>query len=170
MRRTTSTYVQRFLAGTALLAASSVLSTLISSVPASATIRVADEEDTGLYRSSIGEEPRLLRCTAGVALHIGGPALKAKAIEGLKGTNARLAAIVGSPSHWNELSSAADGDKELSDQYLERSDARHKGWEDANRVYATSSYDGEVDLLAPRFDAPVRDFTEGGYLRVASKL
>lgn len=162
--------MRRFLAGTALLAASSVLSTLITTVPASATIGVADEEDTGLYRSSIGEEPRLLRCTAGVALHIGGPALKAKAIEGLKGTNARLAAIVGSPSHWNELSAAAGGDKELADQYIDRSDARHKGWEDSNRVYAKSSYDGEVDLHAPRFDAPVRDFTEGGYLRVASKL
>ncbi|MEV8331216.1 hypothetical protein OG275_00305 [Streptomyces niveus] len=166
----TGIYVRRFLAGTALLAASSVLSTLITTVPASATIGVADEEDTGLYRSSIGEEPRLLRCTAGVALHIGGPALKAKAIEGLKGTNARLAAIVGSPSHWNELSAAAGGDKELADQYIDRSDARHKGWEDSNRVYAKSSYDGEVDLHAPRFDAPVRDFTEGGYLRVASKL
>ncbi|MGW8669458.1 hypothetical protein [Streptomyces niveus] len=150
--------------------ASSVLSTLISTVPSSATTRAADEEDAGLYRNSIGEEPRLLRCTAGVALHIGGSSLKAKAIQGLKGTNAQLAAIVGSPSHWNELSTAADKDKELADQYIAMSDARHKGWEDSNRVYAKSSYDGEVDLHAPQFDEAIRDFTQGGYLRVAGKL
>ncbi|MCL7377010.1 hypothetical protein [Streptomyces sp. 35G-GA-8] len=129
-----------------------------------------DEEDTGAYRNSIGNEPRLLRCTAGVALHIGGASLKAKAIEGLKGTGAELAAIVGTPAHWNELAEAADEDKESADQYLDQYDARHKGWEDSNRVYAMSSYGEEVDLHAPEFGAAVRDFTEGAYHRVIDRL
>ncbi|MEU7734386.1 hypothetical protein AB0B51_14800 [Streptomyces griseus] len=77
-RRIRST-LTRATSATALLTAGAVLAGVIQAVPA-----VADppaEEDTGVSRNSIGEDPRRDRCLAGVALHVGGPRMKAKAID-----------------------------------------------------------------------------------------
>ncbi|MCP3821436.1 hypothetical protein NLX86_26065 [Streptomyces sp. A3M-1-3] len=83
----------RAISVTALVTASAVLTGLVQAVPAAAD--TVPEEDTGYDRNTIGQDRRLDRCLTGVALHVGGPLMKAKAIEGLSGTEQQLRDTVG---------------------------------------------------------------------------
>ncbi|MEU8587925.1 hypothetical protein AB0C59_13150 [Streptomyces sp. NPDC048664] len=139
----------------------SVVAGLISASPVSAAPR-ADEPDTGFYRNSVGEQIRLDRCTAGVALHIGGPAMKAKAIEGLTGTDAQLQAVIGTPaSYYAQMGDAMVTDRDSASDYLKNSRARKDALEAANKVYAQSSFSDDITLHAPEFDKSITDFTLG---------
>ncbi|MET9382860.1 Tox-REase-5 domain-containing protein [Streptomyces sp. NPDC002928] len=111
--------------------------------------------------SSVRSTPRLEQCVAGVALHVGGANMKAKAIEGLSGTADELHTVVGDIG-WiglEPLGQASDEDRAAALAYRDASAARKAGLEDANRPYALSSFSDEISLHAPEFDADVLQFT-----------
>ncbi|MEU6495751.1 hypothetical protein [Streptomyces sp. NPDC046984] len=111
--------------------------------------------------SQVRSTPRRDQCIAGVALHVGGASMKAKAIEGLTGTTAELHAIIGDIG-WigmGPLGEASGQDKTAASAYGDASAARKAGLEDANRPYALSSFSDEITLDAPKFDADVLQFT-----------
>ncbi|WP_320776715.1 hypothetical protein [Streptomyces sp. CRN 30] len=111
--------------------------------------------------SDVRSTPRLDRCVAGVALHAGGANMKAKAIEGLTGTDDELHAVIGD-SGWiglEPLGQARDVDTRAAFAYRDASTARTTGLEDANRPYAMSSFSDEISLHAPEFDADILQFT-----------
>ncbi|MFI6857789.1 hypothetical protein [Streptomyces sp. NPDC050416] len=149
----------------------SVVAGLISAAPVSAAPRAADEPDTGLYRNSVGEQPRLDRCTAGFSLHIGGPAMKAKAIEGLTGTDAQLHAVIGTPADfYAQMGDAMVTDRDSASGYLDNSRKRKSDLEAANKVYAQTSSSGEITLHAPEFDKSITDFTLGAGKNLLNKF
>ncbi|WP_159039730.1 hypothetical protein [Streptomyces sp. TP-A0356] len=149
----------------------SVVAGLISAAPASAAPRAADEQDTGLYSNSIGEGPRLDRCTAGVALHIGGPAMKAKAIEGLTGTDEQLQAIIGNPAnYYAQMGAAMVTDRDSASGYLKNSRERKDALEAANKVYAQTAFSDQITLHAPEFDKSITDFTLGARSELLNKF
>ncbi|MEU1478515.1 Tox-REase-5 domain-containing protein [Streptomyces sp. NPDC005760] len=161
----------RGVGGTALVTAAAVLMGLVQAAPATAD--TAPEADSGLYRNSIGEDPRLDRCIVGFALHVGGANMKAKAIEGLKGSSEELYAAIGDRG-WiglGPLGQAADADEEAGSAYGEALDARTEGLTAANRPYAESAYTSD-DMLwhAPEFGAEVLQFTLSTQRQLAGKL
>ncbi|MEV7784062.1 polymorphic toxin type 27 domain-containing protein [Streptomyces sp. NPDC088106] len=137
-----------------------MLTGLIHAMPAAAD--TVPEEDIGYWRNSIGEDRRLDRCLAGVALHFGGANMKAKAVEGLSGTAEELATVVGGAG-WiasGPLGQAGDADSEAALDYRDRSDARTEALSTANKPYAQSAYASEgMEWHAPELDADVREFT-----------
>ncbi|MEW1776098.1 hypothetical protein [Streptomyces sp. NPDC086777] len=149
----------RGVSGTALVTAAAVMAGLVQATPAKAD---STEEDTGYYRSSVGETVRLDRCLAGVALHYGGANMKAKAVEGLSGTAAQLRDVVGDVGWigFGPLGQAGDTDKEASLDYRDASNARTDALEAANKPYVQSAYaSDDMQWHAPAFDADVRQFT-----------
>lgn len=162
---------QRFTAATILTVSTSVVAGLIAAAPVSATPRTADEQDTGLYRNSIGQQFRLDRCTAGFALHIGGPAMKAKAVEGLTGTDAQLQAVIGTPANlYAQMGDAMVTDRDSVSGYLENSRKRKADLEAANKVYAQTAFSDEISLHAPEFDKAITDFTLGAGNELLNKF
>ncbi|NUQ98669.1 MAG: hypothetical protein HOY79_19665, partial [Streptomyces sp.] len=150
------------LTGTALLAASALLTGLVHAVPARAAERAAEDPDAGRPRISLGEDARINRCIAGVALHIGGPALKAAAAKALNGTDADLtAALEGAQSGLGTLGDARGKDHDAVIAYLNQSRDRAARWEAANKVYAQTGWDSGTSFHAPEFDADVVAFTLG---------
>ncbi len=152
--------VTRGVSGTALLTAAAVLMGLVQAAPAAAD--TTPEEDTGFYRNSVGDSTRLDRCLAGVALHYGGANMKAKAIEGLKGTSEELYAVIGDRG-WislGPLGQASDADRDAGLAYRDASNARTEALDAANTPYARSAYASD-DMMwdPPAFDADVRQFT-----------
>ncbi|WP_233448121.1 Tox-REase-5 domain-containing protein [Streptomyces venezuelae] len=116
--------------------------------------------------------PRLNRCLAGVALHVGGAKMKAKAIEGLSGTNDQLDATVGDVG-WigaMPLGEASDQDREAGYAYMDAVAAREALLEDANRPYAMSALGGGLDLHAPEFTADVLGFTLATQAQLSRRL
>ncbi|MGW1719027.1 polymorphic toxin type 27 domain-containing protein [Streptomyces sp. NPDC002156] len=116
--------------------------------------------------------PRLDRCITGVALHAGGSAMKAKAIEGLSGTNDELRAVVGDIG-WiglESLGQASAKDREAAFAYRDASDARRDGLKEANRPYAMSSFSDDITLDSPEFDTDVRQFTMFTQAELAGRL
>ncbi|MFR9796987.1 hypothetical protein ACL02U_13915 [Streptomyces sp. MS06] len=150
----------RGIGGTALVTAAAVLTSLVHAVPAAAAD--TEPEDTGYWRNSIGEVPRLDRCLAGVALHYGGAHMKAKAIEGLTGTADELRAVVGDIG-WigmYPLGIAGDEDSQAGRDYSNRLDARTEALNAANAPYVKSAFDSDdMQWHAPEFGADVRQFT-----------
>ncbi|WP_228039900.1 Tox-REase-5 domain-containing protein [Streptomyces chromofuscus] len=133
----------------------------------------APEEDTGFYRNSVGQNQRLDRCLAGVALHYGGANMKAKAIEGLTGTSEELFAVIGDRG-WiglGPLGQASDADREAGLDYRDGSDARTEELDAANTPYAQSAYASE-DMMwdPPEFDAELRQFTLFTQEQLAGRL
>jgi len=121
------------LTGTALLAASALLTGLVHAVPARADGPAAEDPDAGRIRISLGEDTRINRCIAGVALHIGGPALKTAAAKALNGTEADLtAALEGARSGLGTLGDARGKDHDAVIAYLDQSRDRKARWEAAN--------------------------------------
>ncbi|MFD8572704.1 hypothetical protein [Streptomyces sp. NPDC059639] len=122
--------------------------------------------------SEVRSTPRLEQCVAGVALHVGGANMKAKAIEGLTGTAADLHAVVGDSSFigMEPLGQARDKDRTAGLDYRDSSAARTSALEDANRPYALSSYTEDVSLHAPDFDAQVLQFTLSTQAELANRL
>ncbi|WP_371545810.1 polymorphic toxin-type HINT domain-containing protein [Streptomyces sp. NBC_00554] len=152
--------VTRGVSGTAFLTAAAVLMGLVQAAPATAD--VTPEEDLGFYRNSVGEDQRLDRCLVGVALHYGGANMKAKAIEGLKGSSEELYAVIGDRG-WiglGPLGQASDADKEAGLDYRDASNARTEALDAANTPYVQSAYASD-DMMwdPPAFDADVRQFT-----------
>ncbi|MFD5537611.1 hypothetical protein ACFWIJ_07090, partial [Streptomyces sp. NPDC127079] len=150
------------MAGTALVAASAVLTGLVYAAPARADDPPPQDPDTGLLRISLGQQPRVDRCIAGTALHIGGPALKSAAAKALNGTDADLAtALDGVLWGTGTLGDALSKDKTAVTDYLNKSRARKEGWEGANKIYAQTGWDSGTSYHAPEFDADVVAFTLG---------
>ncbi|WP_280865566.1 polymorphic toxin type 27 domain-containing protein [Streptomyces sp. SAI-127] len=116
--------------------------------------------------------PRRDQCIAGVALHVGGANMKAKAIEGLTGTAAELHAIVGDSGliGLEALGRASSQDRTAAFAYRDASAARTSGLEDANRPYALSSFSDEISLHAPEFDAKTLQFTLFTQAELAGRL
>ncbi|MFJ9434869.1 polymorphic toxin type 27 domain-containing protein [Streptomyces sp. NPDC101490] len=131
------------------------------------------EEDTGLIRNSIGEDVRRDRCLTGVALHVGGPAMKAKAIEGLTGTGAQLREIVGSVG-WigsGPLGQSSSADSEAATAYSNAIMQRKTELDAANKPYVESAWDSDaMEWHAPVFGADVNYFTAIAQVRLASPL
>ncbi|MFJ8105823.1 hypothetical protein [Streptomyces sp. NPDC096132] len=153
---------RRRLAGTALVAAVSVLTTLAYAVPASAADPLPDNGNGA--RITFGQSARQDRCEAGYALHIGGPALKAAASKALGGTDADLAAALFRKDNIypSVLDDALRADRTSAVAYVQASGDRKKGWEAANRPYAMSATGSTgMSLHAPEFDADIVAFTLG---------
>ncbi|MFE6298216.1 hypothetical protein ACFVQF_30240, partial [Streptomyces sp. NPDC057866] len=145
---------------TALLTASAVLTGLVQAPPAVA--ETTPEEDTGYIRNSIGEDRRLDRCLTGVALHIGGGQLKAKAIEGLTGTDEQLRTVVGDIGWigFGPLGQARDADEEAGSAYSTAVRDRNTALETANKPYVESAWaSDDMDWHVPEFGEDVRQFT-----------
>ncbi|MFD6425000.1 hypothetical protein ACFWEP_23890, partial [Streptomyces sp. NPDC060198] len=138
-----------------------VLAGLITAVPASAA-GAEQEEDTGLYRNTIGDTVRQDRCLAGVALHAGGPQMKAKAVEGLSGSAAQLRSTVGDVGWigFYPLGLAGGEDQEAGLAYRDDLRARSTALEDGNKPFASNAfYSDEMDWHIPEFDSEVLQFT-----------
>ncbi|WP_241518559.1 restriction endonuclease fold toxin 5 domain-containing protein [Streptomyces sp. CB03238] len=122
--------------------------------------------------SDVRSTPRLERCVAGVALHAGGAKMKAKAIEGLSGTNGQLHAVIGDIGWLGlmPLGQARDLDRQASTAYMDAVAAREALLEDANRPYAMSSFDDGITLHAPEFGAEVLGFTLAAQAKLADRL
>ncbi|MDV5147410.1 hypothetical protein R1T08_25350 [Streptomyces sp. SBC-4] len=143
------------------MTASAVLVGMISASPVAAE-EPTPEVDDGLYRNSIGSDRRLDRCIAGVALHVGGPQVKAKAIEGLTGTQEQLGGIVRAPEWWNPspLNLASKADQEAAGVYSGMAWDRDDALTAANHPYASSvASDAGLTWHAPKFSEGLRHFT-----------
>ncbi|MFC9387266.1 polymorphic toxin type 27 domain-containing protein [Streptomyces venezuelae] len=148
-------------ATTALVTASAVLVGLIQASPALA--ETEPEKDTGLGRNSIGEDRRLDRCLTGVALHVGGPQLKAKAIEGLTGDENLLRTTVGDIGWigYGPLGVARDADEDAADTYSAGVGARTTALDEANKPYRESAWaSDDMEWHAPAFGKDVTHFTQ----------
>ncbi|MEV5429796.1 hypothetical protein [Streptomyces sp. NPDC052701] len=144
------------------MAASAVLTGLVYAVPARADEPVPEDPDAGSPRISIGATDRINRCMAGVALHVGGPAMKAAAAKALNGTTAELAtALDGVHLGMGTLGDARSKDNDGVIQYLRDSQDRKERWETANKVYAQTGWDSGTSYHAPEFDADIVAFTLG---------
>ncbi|WP_328717980.1 polymorphic toxin type 27 domain-containing protein [Streptomyces sp. NBC_00247] len=138
-----------------------VLAGLITAVPASAA-GAEQEEDTGLFRNTIGDTVRQDRCLAGVALHAGGPRMKAKAVEGLSGSAEQLRSTVGDVGWigFYPLGLAGGEDQEAGLTYRDDLRARSTALEDGNKPFASNAfYSDEMDWHIPEFDSEVLQFT-----------
>ncbi|MGW6554962.1 polymorphic toxin type 27 domain-containing protein, partial [Streptomyces sp. NPDC055051] len=156
---------------TALATATAVLAGVIQAAPAVAD--TAPEVDDGLYRNSVGEQRRLDRCLTGVALHVGGPQLKAKAIEGLTGTDEQLRTTVGDIGWigYGPLGQAKDADKETASTYSDAFTARTRALDEANKPYRESAWDNDaMEWHAPAFGADVSYFTALSKVQLAVPL
>ncbi|MFJ8646176.1 hypothetical protein ACIRNI_08625 [Streptomyces sp. NPDC093546] len=159
------------ISATALTTASAVLLGLIQAVPAAA--ETVPEEDTGYERNTIGQQRRLDRCLAGVALHVGGPQMKAKAIEGLTGTDQQLRDVVGNIGWigYGPLGQAKDADEEAGSAYIDAATARTNGLNAANKPYVDSAWaDDGMELHAPEFGEDVGHFTSVTQRELAWRL
>ncbi|MDV9191307.1 hypothetical protein R6L23_24410, partial [Streptomyces sp. SR27] len=152
MARTTS--------ATALLTASAVLTGLVQAVPAAAD--TVPEEDTGWMRSSVGYQRRVDRCLAGEALHYGGPLQKARAIQGLTGTQEELRATVISADTigYGPLGQAFGEDGRAAQAYSDMVGDRRFALQSANDPYVRSAWESDaMEWHAPAFGADVTRFT-----------
>ncbi|MGW1882993.1 polymorphic toxin type 27 domain-containing protein [Streptomyces sp. NPDC001970] len=159
-RRRIRDTLARATSGTALVTAAAVLTGLIQAAPAAA--ETVPDEDSGFSRNSIGESRRLDRCLSGVALHFGGAQMKAKAIEGLTGTEQQLREIVGDIGWigFGPLGLAADADKEAGGAYGDAAKARTAGLDTANKPYVESAWaSDDMEWHAPEFGEDVTHFT-----------
>ncbi|WP_329281429.1 hypothetical protein [Streptomyces sp. NBC_00691] len=146
---------------TALLTASAVLVGAIQASPVAAA-DTEPEQDTGYGRNSIGEDRRLDRCLTGVALHVGGPLMKAKAIAGLTGTESQLRETVGDVGWigYGPLGVARDADEDAAGVYSALVGSRRTALDDANKVYRESAWaSDDMEWHAPAFGADVTYFT-----------
>ncbi|WP_405987151.1 hypothetical protein [Streptomyces sp. NBC_00872] len=134
-RRRIRSTLTRATSATALATASAVLLGLVQAAPAAAD--PVPEEDTGYVRNTIGEQRRLDRCLTGVALHVGGPQMKTKAIEGLTGSDQQLRDVVGDIGWigYGPLGLAGDADEEAGGVYADAARARTNGLDAANKPY-----------------------------------
>lgn len=122
--------------------------------------------------SVVRSTPREERCIAGVALHAGGARTKAKAIEGLTGTDAQLHTVIGD-SIWFSfmpLGEANSQDKQAAYEYANAIAARKDVLEDANRPYAMSSFSDEITLHAPQFGAEIMAFTHATQPKLSARV
>ncbi|MFB7591059.1 polymorphic toxin type 27 domain-containing protein [Streptomyces sp. NPDC056169] len=152
MARTTS--------ATALLTASAVLTGLVQAVPAAAD--TVPEEDTGWFRSSVGYQRRVDRCLAAEALHYGGPLQKARAIQGLTGTQEELRATVISADTigYGPLGQAFGEDGRAAQAYSEMVSDRRFALQSTNDPYVRSAWESDdMEWHAPAFGADVTHFT-----------
>ncbi|MFG2778412.1 polymorphic toxin type 27 domain-containing protein [Streptomyces prunicolor] len=160
----------RGVGGTALVTAAAVLMGLVQASPVAAA---TSEEDSGYYRNSIGETQRINRCLTGVALHYGGATMKAKAIEGLTGTDDELRAIVGDAGSigFYALGQARDTDRDAGLDYRDASVSLTEALDAANKPYVTSAFaSDDMQWHAPEFDADVRQFTLFTQAEMANRL
>jgi hypothetical protein len=148
-----------------------VLTTLLGTVPAAAG--TPEEDDPSLFRNPVGATVREDRCLAGVALHAGGPKMKAKAIEGLSGSADALRTVVGDVG-WiglGPLGQAGDEDHEAALDYRDELAARESALEEGNKPYASNAfYSDEMDWHVPEFDAEVLQFTVSTQQKLSWKL
>ncbi|MFE5656989.1 hypothetical protein ACFQ9H_12495 [Streptomyces sp. NPDC056517] len=172
-RRRIRAVLNRATATTAFMTASAVLVGMIHSSPVAAATE-PEQDDLTQYRNSIGSERRLDRCKGAQALHIGGPLLKAKAIEGLAGTEAELDTVLGDDLDWwldSPLDVAADADEDAGGVYANAVRDRDEALSLANQVYAQKDAgDHRLDWLAPTFGDAVWNFTIGTQRELAKHL
>ncbi|MEU8545045.1 polymorphic toxin type 27 domain-containing protein [Streptomyces sp. NPDC048717] len=159
-RRRFRVALTRATSATALLTASAVLMGLVHAAPAAAD--TTPPEDTGFIRNSIGEKRRLDRCIAGAAMHAGGPLVKAKAIEGLAGTEETLRTVVGNTDFMDldPLGTAKRDDQAAGLTYSNSVSARRSALEKANEPYVRSAYTSpDMKWQIPAFGADLVPFT-----------
>ncbi|MFJ5141588.1 hypothetical protein [Streptomyces sp. NPDC088707] len=160
-------------ATTAMMTASAVLVGMIQSSPVAAATE-PEQDDPTQYRNSIGAERRLDRCQGAQALRIGGPLLKAKAIEGLAGTETDLDTVLGDDLDWwldSPLDVAADADEDAGGVYANAVRDRDEALSLANQVYAKNDAgDHRLDWWAPKFGDAVWNFTIGTQREMAKHL
>lgn len=122
--------------------------------------------------SDVRSTPRLNQCLAGVALHAGGAKMKAKAIEGLTGTDEQLDAVIGDVGWigFMPLGQARDQDEKDGYAFQDAMAAREALLEDANRPYAMSSFDDGITLHTPEFGEDVLGFTLASQAELSQRL
>jgi hypothetical protein len=153
------------------VAASAVLTGLVYAAPARADDPPAGDPDAGSDRISLGLDARIDRCVAGMALHIGGPALKAAAAKALNGTDTELAtALEGHQLGLGTLGDARSKDNDGVIDYLNLSRKRKDRWEAANKIYAQTGWSSGTEYHAPEFDKGVVAFTLGPQRDLYGKL
>ncbi|MFI6931015.1 hypothetical protein [Streptomyces sp. NPDC050287] len=153
---------RRTLAGTALVAAVSVLTGLTYAVPAQAADPLPDNGKGA--RITFGQGARADRCEAGYALHIGGSALKSATAKALNGGDAELAAALFRKDNIypSLLDDALRADRQSAVTYVQASADRKQRWEASNRPFAMSATGSTgMSLHAPEFDADIVAFTLG---------
>ncbi|MEU3688016.1 polymorphic toxin type 27 domain-containing protein [Streptomyces narbonensis] len=160
-RRRLRSALARATATTALLTASAVVLGTIQAVPAAADTQ-PETDDLTQYRNTIGSDRRRDRCIAALALHVGGPLVKAKAIEGLTGTEQQLrdVAVAVDWFYDSPLVEASKADKQAAYVYRNMVTERNDALSTANQAYYKSvSTDAGLAWYAPKFGADVTHFT-----------
>lgn len=158
-RRASRDALRRGLAGTALLTASAVLVSLIQASPASA-VEIPPDDEPAYRPISLGSQTRIDRCTAGFALHIGGPTMKGVAAKALTGTSAELRTATDLATGMDPLRKAMLTDRDSREGSPVASAERRERWEASNQVYWQTGW-GSVQKDAPKFDNDIVAFTLG---------
>ncbi|MER6100730.1 hypothetical protein ABT154_33760 [Streptomyces sp. NPDC001728] len=108
-----------------------------------------------------------------MALHTGGPTMKAKAVEGLTGADEQLREIVsnGGWIFYGPLGLADDADEEAAQAYYQAWAKRVEELNAANKPYVQSANTAEgMEWHAPEFGADIDYFTALAQVQMASPL
>ncbi|MEU0670215.1 hypothetical protein ABZ508_32980 [Streptomyces lavendulocolor] len=156
-RRAIRADLRRGLAGTALATASAVFVGLVHAVPVSA-VEVPPDNEPPYRPISLGEQARLDRCSAGVALHVGGPGLKKVAAKALTGPPEELAVATDPVGTMWPLSQAMVKDRDYPESSPTVTTERRLRWEAANETYWQTGW-GSVEKDPPQFGSDIAAFT-----------
>ncbi|MFI1465718.1 hypothetical protein [Streptomyces wuyuanensis] len=166
VRRIKRARLRRGLAGTALITASALFVGLVEAAPAGA-VEVPPDTEPPNRPIALGEQGRLDRCAAGVALHVGGPELKKLAAKLLTGPPEELGAATDLATGMWPLNQAMVKDRDWPGG--ESSTDRRRRWETANQTYWQSGW-GSVAKDAPQFDKGIEAFTRNTQRELWNKL
>ncbi|MEU8838343.1 hypothetical protein AB0D97_04305 [Streptomyces roseus] len=115
-------------------------------------------DDDPAYRPiSLGEHARLDRCSAGFALHIGGPEVKTAAAMALTGPARDLATATDPVTGMYPLEQARIRDRDAAGG-AKAANERRQRWEASNYVYWDTGSRGGVSRDAPQFDKDIVAF------------
>ncbi|MEU0718636.1 hypothetical protein ABZ498_15845 [Streptomyces lavendulocolor] len=156
-RRAIRADLRRGLAGTALATSSAVFVGLVHAVPVSA-VEVPPDNEPPYRPISLGEQARLDRCSAGVALHVGGPELKKVAAKALTGPPEELAVATDPVGTMWPLSQAMVKDRDYPESSPTVTTERRLRWEAANETYWQTGW-GSVEKDPPQFGSDIAAFT-----------
>ncbi|GAA2467302.1 hypothetical protein ACFPFX_10860 [Streptomyces mauvecolor] len=154
------------MSGTALATAAAVLAGVLGAMPAQADEPGDNPADPykRTLRISLGEQARTDRCVLGLAVHYGGPELKAFANTTLAGPDSGISAALHGPGGYpsKEYSDASKKDLDAVDAYGTEFHRRQDQLDIDNKPYASANYSGGRPWHAPLIGGDIVAFTMEG--------
>jgi hypothetical protein len=165
-RRSKRAALARGMSGTALATAAAVLAGVMGAMPAQADEPGDNPADPykRTLRISLGEQAREDRCVLGLAVHYGGPELKAFANTTLAGPDTGISAALHGPGGYpsKEYSDASKKDLDAVDAYGTEFHRRQDQLDIDNHPYASANYSGGRPWHAPLIGGDIVAFTMEG--------